>query len=253
MHSTAMANFDLLGKGDFYVGEKTSALLPSFQSLTLTSVTKKNIAGTAAKGGVRYDFRCFGKFNPMLLKNNKTINRGIVSALFKGIDLYYTDPVTGNLMESVAISGVRIRGKSLAKAFKNAATIFAFERKLLSGKDVVTGSTEAEGAVINTWGGDDKVEVYSGYSHVRLGAGNDRIDSFSSAKVLVHGGRGRDVFSPGLNGFMMIEDYEKGIDKLDLGFTPNTRQTTVAGEPSLSLINPVTGSTFAVLVGVTSL
>jgi Ca2+-binding RTX toxin-like protein len=130
----------------------------------------------------------------------------------KGGTVYQTESWYGD-EHWTGMSGFAISLKEMQASGSSVSSMNAFERKLLSGADIITGSRYADYLFGLT--GNDNIDGGKGNDVIHGGDGDDIIKDGSGVNV-IYGGTGRDRFilstGDGVDG---IYDYEPGVDILD--------------------------------------
>jgi len=125
----------------------------------------------------------------------------------------------------IDMSGFAISLNELQASATSTAAMLAFEKKLLSGSDIITGSDFDDR--INAWSGNDNIDGGYGDDIIYGGDGDDTIKGGEGLDILRgDGGRDKFVLSDG-DGHATIYGYETGLDSLDtssLDFGVTTRQ-----------------------------
>jgi hypothetical protein len=148
----------------------------------------------------------------------------------------------------IDMSGFAISLKEAQASSTSTAAMFAFEQKLLSGSDVITGSKYDD--IISALSGNDDISGGDGNDWINAGDGNDIIRGGRGTNVIYSGaGRDRFILSTG-EGVDGIYDYEPGVDILD---TSNIYGGITTRQDGADLVIYSSSDMVAILKGVSSL
>ena len=125
----------------------------------------------------------------------------------------------------VDMSGFAVSFADLQASASSTASMYAFQQRLLSGSDLITGSDFTD--MINAFGGNDNIDGGAGDDVISGGDGDDTIKGGTGMDVL-RGDAGRDkhVLSNG-DGYATVYGYVAGYDSIDssgLYYSLSTRQ-----------------------------
>ena len=148
-----------------------------------------------------------GSFSYKIVKRGRQRYRQLSGGTVYSTETWYGDDYW------IGMSGFAISLSEAQASATSTAAMFAFEKKILSGSDIITGSELDDR--INAWSGNDNVDGGDGDDIIYGGDGDDTNKGGRGLDVLRgDGGRDKFVLSSG-DGHATIYGYETGLDSLD--------------------------------------
>lgn len=148
-----------------------------------------------------------GSFSYRTVKRGRQRYRQLSGGTVYGTETWYGDEYW------IELSGFAVSLSEAQASSGSVSAMFAFERKILSGADIITGSDY--GDRINGWTGNDNIDGRDGDDIIYGGDGDDTLKGGRGLDVIRgDGGRDKFVLTSG-DGHATIYGYEVGVDSID--------------------------------------